>query len=117
MNGIWIPAALAGLALALGGAEEKNEQAERGRELFVSQKCSRCHTVTRHGIEAQVSGAMRGPELGSGPERTASWLRGYVLREEKIDGKAHPLPWKGTESQLDQVVAFLLSLRDEAPEG
>ena len=98
-------ATLAVLALALGGAS--------GEEVFRSNGCGTCHSLSAAGIEAKVkTGALAGPELGgaiAGAEDT--WLRDVLHQKVEIEaGRKHPKPFKGSDEELSALIAWLKSL-------
>lgn len=96
--------------LALAPLAGETGDVEAGKAVFVDQKCGRCHAVESLGIEATIGESMRGPALDSSPARDAEWLKAYIAREETLDDKKHRAPWRGSDEELDQLVAFLMSL-------
>ena len=104
------------LACFAGAPSGALEDEAAGKQLFVDQKCDRCHSVTSLEIEAKIKGAMSGPALDESAEREATWIRDYLTGEQKNDGKAHRAAWKGSEEELDRLVAFLVALREQ-PKG
>ncbi len=79
--------------------------AERGREIFVQQKCSLCHMVG-------ATGGRFGPELTTvGERRNAEWLLKYLPKPQASNptNKMPPVAVKGQD--LDDLVAYLVSLK------
>lgn len=97
------PPAAAAPAADGGGAPD-------GKAVFVAQKCSTCHSVSTAGIEAtSKSDKMKGPDLvGLAADHDAAAIEGYLKKETKFDGKAHRTAFKGSDAELDALVAWLL---------
>lgn len=89
--------------LAQKGAAKGN--AVNGRDIFVAQRCSLCHTING-------SGGVLGPDLTAvGTRRNAGWLYEYLPKPQaaKPENKMPPVAVKGQD--LDDLVAYLLSLK------
>jgi cytochrome c2 len=93
----------ASTALAAEGA------APDGKALFLAQKCNMCHAVETAGITATTtSEKMKGPDLTSvAGTRDAAWLAKYLTKQEAIEGKKHTKEFKGTEAELNALVAWI----------
>jgi mono/diheme cytochrome c family protein len=79
-----------------------------GKQAFLDAQCDRCHGVDTVGIRAKKP---RASDLShAGAERDAGWIRDYLLRKVLLDDNQHPVAWKGSDAQLDAVVAWLASL-------
>ena len=100
---------LAGLALLASTPALGGHAAAAGQELFVAQKCTICHSVDSAGIE-QTS-KMKGSDLsGVADRRDRAWLKGYLLKEIELDGKAHKKAIKLEDAELEQLLDFLMTL-------
>lgn len=81
-----------------------------GKQIFVDKKCTSCHSVESAGIEAtKKSGAVDLSKAGDGVE--ADFMTKYLLKEEKIDDKAHKTKFNGTDEELKALVDWLLTLK------
>jgi cytochrome c2 len=79
-----------------------------GKEIFLAQKCNMCHSVPPAGIEATTkSEKMKGPNLVD-LEREAAWLEGFLTKKVELNGQLHKKELKGSEQELDALVAWLL---------
>ncbi len=96
-------AAAASIAFAAVPAE-----AADGKAVFLAEKCNLCHAVSSAGIEATTkSEAMKGPDLSTtGPHDPAA-LAKYLRQEETMDGKKHKKAFKGTDEDLQALIAWL----------
>lgn len=82
---------------------------EGGKQAFVDSRCDRCHGVITEGIEPKKP---RASDLShAGAKRDVAWIRAYVLRKELIAGNPHPVAWKGSDAELETLVAWLASLK------
>lgn len=79
-----------------------------GKQAFLDARCDRCHGVDSVGIEAKKPRASDLSHTAS--EREAGWIRDYLLRKVLLDDDQHPVAWKGSDAELDAVVAWLASL-------
>lgn len=83
-----------------------------GKKIFIDKKCVSCHSVESVGIESsKKSGAV---DLSkTGVDADGEFMTKYLLKEEKIDDKAHKTKFKGTEEELKSLVDWLLTLKAE----
>jgi mono/diheme cytochrome c family protein len=99
---------LAAVAVAVSSFAADNA----GKDLFVKNECNSCHSVESQGIAAE-----RGEDKASDMSNAAAlipsadWGKKFVLREETKDGKKHKKPYKGTEKDLEQMIAWLMTLK------
>ena len=83
------------------------------KELFVSSKCVKCHSIDSQGIAAK-------PKAGEekdvhdlskvGSERTADWIQKFLRKQEAIKGKKHKLKFRGSDADLETLATWLASL-------
>jgi len=51
---------------------------------------------------------MRGPDLTEVATRhDVDWIKKYLIREEELDGVLHKKEYKGSEGDLDKIIAWL----------
>jgi mono/diheme cytochrome c family protein len=82
-----------------------------GQATFTAQKCNMCHSVPSVELTATMkSEKMKGPDLPDDP-RDSEWLTSFLKREVKLDGKDHKKEFKGSEEDLDAIVAWLVELQ------
>jgi mono/diheme cytochrome c family protein len=95
--------ALAILVFGVGTAD-----AADGKEVFLAQKCNLCHTVSSADIEATTkSDKMLGPDLSAVEAHDPAWLAKYLKQEETRDGEKHKKAFKGTDEELQALIAWL----------
>lgn len=119
---------LAFLMALLGLAPSSASAADDGKQVFLKKECNECHVVSAAGIEklpAKEGGAKEEdeeaeeeddsepPDLsGVGKEHDAKWLTGYLQKKVKNDeGKKHRKRFKGSDAELQALVAFLGTLQ------
>ena len=88
-------------------------------DIFLSSKCTKCHSIKAAGIERQKSededmadpDKKQPPDLSDvGTRRDSEWLHGWLTKEiTNDDGKKHKMRFRGEEEELDALVEFLLS--------
>lgn len=96
----------AALALA-ASATRARAGADEGKALY-EQKCKICHSVGSDGGKMADKG---GPLDKVGTKRDAKWLREY-LQDPKSKNPESKMPkMKLSDKELDDLVAFLLTLK------
>ena len=82
-----------------------------GKKAFIALQCSVCHTVSKRGM-GKNRGPGSPPDLSSvGTRYTAASLRSWLRPEPNMRGHKHPFPFSGTDKQLRDVIAWLLTLK------
>lgn len=104
-------AGLAPSVLAAGGQEPDKAAVERGQKLYVSQKCSQCHSVAGKGNK-------KGPLDEVGSKLTADEIRQWLVNAREMTQKTKstrkPLMKnydKLPKEDIDALVAYLQTLK------
>ncbi|MBM2814199.1 MAG: hypothetical protein HW421_961 [Ignavibacteria bacterium] len=102
-------------ALFIGlGANAQDAAKKDGKTIFVDAKCNMCHFVNSQGIECKKKDT-KAPELSAiGKEKIADYFTKYLKKEVDIEGKKHPVSFKGDDADLATLTAWLESLKEEA---
>lgn len=122
--GVAVTAALALSATASVSiaADKEAAKAPDGKPVFEQYKCGSCHSIEKQGIkkaeksEPAEAGAatVKAPDLsGVGAVRTADWMKSFLLKTEKLNGKLHIKKFRGTDEELATVTGWLATLKDE----
>ena len=121
----WFAVLVLGCSIAIGSASAKQEEPE-GQKLFLENKCNSCHTIKALNIEKRKKGSgeeakeesaatkakKQPPDLsGTGLDRKAEWIDGWLLRKELLDGKKHRKKFLGTEEESKKLAAWLETLK------
>lgn len=86
------------------------QQDTKGKDTFVSNKCNSCHSIESQGVEK--TGKMKAPDLSNvGADHDAKWFAAFLEKKEKLDGKNHPIAFKGEEKDLTALTTWLASLK------
>lgn len=86
-------------------AQTDPAQVAKGQRIYEERKCAACHVIKGKGGKA-------GPELSDvGAKREIQWLNSFMKDPKAIVPKAKMLPFKGTEFELEALVAYLASLK------
>jgi mono/diheme cytochrome c family protein len=83
-----------------------------GKQVFLDQRCSTCHSVATAGIEAKVAaGPTAGGDLaGVGERRGRAAIEAILRQEETVgDGKKHPKRFTGSQAELEALIDWLSS--------
>jgi mono/diheme cytochrome c family protein len=82
----------------------------KGEKVFADKKCVPCHAIKGKG--GTVGPTARGPELSTvGAKRDAQWLRTYLKDPKAVNPKAKMMAFKGTDEELEALVAYMGSLK------
>lgn len=103
---------LFGTLLAITGAWAQADPAlvANGEKTFADKKCVPCHTIKGKG--GTVGPMARGSDLSTvGAQRDAQWLKAFMKDPKAVNPKAKMMAFKGTEEELEALVAYLGSLK------
>lgn len=79
-----------------------------GKVVFEAEKCGLCHGVEAAGIEAKTtSDKLKGPDLSGYEPEEGFDIQGYLHKEVEKDGEAHRREFKGTDAELQVLLAWL----------
>src|SRR3989344_4784882 len=87
-----------------------------GKDVFLKYKCNNCHTVSTADIEAKTK--TKAPDLADVTIRhKTKWIRKFIRQNEthtpcpsvesSLDGKKHPVNFKGTKEEEDALIELL----------
>jgi len=96
---------------ALGTALEPS----KGQEMFETQKCNLCHSVSTVKIEAKTKAeALKGPDLvGIGEKYEVEWITNYLKKEVKLNDNLHKTSFKGSDEELQVIIDWLLEQKSQ----
>jgi len=97
---------LAGLLTPLPAmAQQMDEAILRGQNVFITNKCSRCHSI-------EGNGGRMGPDLSHvGSRRETTWLQTFLTDPRSVIPQGKQPPFKGTDQEREDLVTYLSSLR------
>jgi mono/diheme cytochrome c family protein len=96
-----------GLAAVLLCAAQAHAGADEGKALY-GQKCKACHSI---GGEAGKMANIGGKLDGVGSKHDAAWLKAYIADPKSKMPDAKMPKVKLEPTQLDDVVAYILTLK------
>ena len=96
--------ALFGFAFSMAHSNEPD-----GKQIFVNNKCTACHSVTSIGITSHKKDAVDLSKVGDSYKTT--FLTQYLNKQEKINDKAHKVAFKGSAEDLKTLSGWLNSLK------
>ena len=90
------------------GSQEK--PMERGKAVFIANKCTTCHSVEAAQIPRKPK--QRNPDLSTaGDSADATYWRAYLRRQRERNGRTHLGPWSGSDADLDSLSHWIGSLQ------
>jgi cytochrome c2 len=96
------------LSVSAGPATGQSGDPVKGMKIYADQKCSVCHRVGS-------TGGKMGPDLSDiGNKRDAAWLAKYLADPKAQDPKNKMPAVKAKGKDLDDLVAYMLSLKLKA---
>lgn len=77
----------------------------KGERVYAEKQCGMCHTINGKG------GKSGGDLTRVGAARDADWLKQFTRTPKSVMPNARMPAFKGTDEELDAVVAYMLSLK------
>lgn len=80
-----------------------------GKDIFLNNKCNVCHGIS----SLEITGKPNYPDLSEfgKKEVTLEFVKKFLNKEEKQNGKAHPVKFKGSDEELTVLVTWLQTLK------
>lgn len=101
--------------LLLPGTNSKADETLNGKDIFTAKKCNMCHPATTQGIESKKKDT---PDFGTATlHGDAAFIKQYMNKEVEINGKKHPVAFKGEPAELDALVSWLIEISPKPEEG
>lgn len=86
-------------------AEADPVQIAKGEQVYTDKKCGFCHMI-------RGNGGKLGPDLSRvGEKQDEHWLKAFMKEPKAIKPKSKMLPFKGSDGELEALVAYLISLK------
>ncbi len=97
-----------GLSLVQFAKAEGND----GKTIFVDAKCATCHSIDSQGVEAKKKSDKTPDlsELTKGDDMNFEFWTKYLKKDATLNGKKHPIPFKGSDEDMKVMVEWLMSL-------
>ncbi len=77
----------------------------KGEKVYAGKKCALCHKIAGQG------GKIGGDLSKVGAKGDAQWLTSFMKHPKAMKPKAKMMPFKGSEEELNDLVAYLSSLK------
>ena len=88
-------------------------EVKTGKTIFEESKCTACHAIESQGIEAKKK-SDKNPDLSKITEgHDVDFWTKYLKKEETMNSKKHPIPFKGSDEDLKVMMEWLMSLGAE----
>ncbi len=94
----------------------EEEKAPQGKSLFIKYKCRSCHSIQSAGIKksgpTSKTARRKPPDLsGVGLERDHEWIENWLQKKEKLEGRLHPIRFRGTKDEREALAAWLETMK------
>jgi mono/diheme cytochrome c family protein len=87
------------------------DEAKTGKTIFEEAKCTACHGIESQGIEAKKK-SDKNPDLSVFKDaKDAAFYTLYLKKEEVLNSKKHPVPFKGSDEDLKIMVDWLIDIQ------
>ena len=112
------------LTVSLSGVSHAAKPLD-GKPIFTKYKCNSCHSIEAAGVvkkaapeEGATTSKMKPPDLSDvGLKKKADWIALFLQKKEKLEGELHPKKFRGTDSELKTLTAWLETMKTEKPES
>ncbi|MFA6571610.1 MAG: hypothetical protein WCT77_10295 [Bacteroidota bacterium] len=89
---------------------EAQENVNPSKTVFLNKKCNTCHSITIEGITLLKKG--NAPDLSDiGTKVKADFIKQFLKKEVKLNNKLHLIRFPGTDTELDSLASWLVSLK------
>lgn len=103
--GLFVVVTVVPWSAVLFAASGDSAQLAKGEKVYTEKKCAMCHTINGNG------GKSGGDLTKVGAARDAEWLKRFTKEPKSVMPNAKMPAFKGTEEELDAVVAYMASLK------
>jgi mono/diheme cytochrome c family protein len=111
-------------ACVLTGALSSQPSAAKtpdGKPIFIKYKCNSCHSIDAAAIvkkaaseDGESTSKMKPPDLSDvGLKKKADWIALFLTKKEKLEGELHPKKFRGTDTELKTIAAWLETMKTE----
>lgn len=106
------------ITLIWGLKAQDTPKSKSPKEIFIGAKCNTCHSVSAWEIEQKNKSANnKAPDLSKVElKETKDFYTKYLLKEETLNDKKHPVRFKGNDEELEEIVNALLTLTNPIKE-
>jgi mono/diheme cytochrome c family protein len=100
--------------LAIGASSAHRADLD-GKQIFLDNKCSNCHSIHIEGIKGKrpEGGAKPSDLSNTGAKLKPEWIEKWLMKEETLYGKKHMKKFKGTSEELHVLAEWLSSLKEK----
>jgi hypothetical protein len=96
-----------------------------GKPIIMKYKCNSCHSIEAAGVvkkaapeAGESTSKLKPPDLSDvGLKKKADWIALFLQKKEKLEGDFHPKKFRGTDSELKTLTAWLETMKTEKPES
>ncbi|MFP4369840.1 MAG: c-type cytochrome [Candidatus Kapaibacterium sp.] len=86
------------------------KETENPKKIFEDNKCELCHSIKAADIEAKKK-SDKNPDLSvMSADHEMALLKDYLNKKAEINNKKHPLPFRGSDDDLETLISWLKEL-------
>ncbi len=102
-------ALVAALLISIKSYSVAEDTAKDGLTIFKDSKCVTCHSITSQSIESKKKDPV---DLSSaGADHDAAFYKKYLMKEETMHEKKHPIAFKGEAADFETLCNWLATLK------
>ncbi len=102
---------IAGLMFGLTASLQAEGTAKDGKTIFADSKCSNCHSIDSQKIEAKKKTDKTVDLSKAGEKNDSAFITKYLKKDEVLNGKKHPVAFKGEDADLETLTKWLAGLK------
>ncbi|MBX3045314.1 MAG: cytochrome c [Candidatus Kapabacteria bacterium] len=100
--------------LGLSLVQMSHAEGKDGKTIFEDAKCTTCHGIESQGVVPKKK-SDKNPDLSKihkGDDYTVDFWTKYLKKDENLNNKKHPVPFRGSDEDLTTMINWLMEVAE-----